>query len=102
MKNIQDQDIGEIDYVNSVNYLGSVRMIQNVIPLMEKGSGHIVNISSAMDMIQGIKLSDYCATKSALSMLTHTLRLEMKYRNLPIVVTLVCPFMLTTAVSWGQ
>lgn len=62
------------------NFMGHVRMIRNMIPLMNKPS-HIVNIST-MGGFQGASkfagLSSYSASKAALQNLTEMLAVELQ------------------------
>jgi NAD(P)-dependent dehydrogenase (short-subunit alcohol dehydrogenase family) len=70
-------ELGELDFVEMLqsNYIGHVRMIQNLLPQMVAGS-HIVNIGS-MGGYQGSAkfsgLSAYSASKAALHTLTECL-----------------------------
>lgn len=64
----------------NINYMAPVSLIKKVYPLMlSKDKGHIVNISSASSIAPNIKMSEYCASKAALSGFTNALRLEIKY-----------------------
>ena len=59
MKFIQDADLEDLRKVYEVNFLGAVMLIDNILPIMIKqNKGHIVNLSSAADMIPGIKMSE--------------------------------------------
>ena len=57
MKFIHETSLEEIQSVINVNLMGSVYMMNKVIPIMIKQTkGHIINISSACEFIPGIKM----------------------------------------------
>ena len=61
-------------------------MIKQVLPIMRKnGGGLIINITSIAAYI-GLPFSGiYCASKSALEIVTESLRMEVKDFNIKIV-----------------
>lgn len=78
----------ELDFVEMIqsNYLGHVRMIQHIAPLMTENS-HIVNIGSmggfqGSDKFRG--LAAYSASKAALHILTECLAGEFKERKIAV------------------
>jgi NAD(P)-dependent dehydrogenase (short-subunit alcohol dehydrogenase family) len=81
-------ELGELDFVEMLqsNYIGHVRMIQNLLPQMVAGS-HIVNIGS-MGGYQGSAkfsgLSAYSASKAALHTLTECLAYELADRQISV------------------
>jgi len=82
------EKLDESDFVEMLqsNYIGHVRMIQNLLPQINQG-GHIVNIGS-MGGVQGsVKfpgLAAYSASKAALHTLTECLALELKDRQISV------------------
>jgi NAD(P)-dependent dehydrogenase (short-subunit alcohol dehydrogenase family) len=78
----------EMDFVEMLqsNFIGHVRMIQNVVHLMPKGS-HILNIGS-MGGFQGSAkfagLSAYSASKAALHNLTECLAFELAEQEIKV------------------
>ena len=78
----------EVEKQMNVNFLGVFRCIKYALPLMQDG-GKIVNISSACAIFPLPFRGIYCASKSAVSMLSHSLREELRPYN--ISVTAVCP-----------
>lgn len=68
------------------NVLGHVKMIQTIVPIMEKDA-HILNIGS-MSGFQGSEkftgLSAYAASKSALHSLTECLAVELKEHSIHV------------------
>jgi NAD(P)-dependent dehydrogenase (short-subunit alcohol dehydrogenase family) len=81
-------DLEESDFVEMLqsNFIGHVRMIQSVLPLMQ-ANGHILNIGS-MGGYQGSSkfsgLSAYSASKAALHTLTECLAQELTDRQIKV------------------
>lgn len=74
-------DLSQLDFVEMLqnNFLGHVKIIQNMLPLMNAG-GHIVNIGSMGGYKGSIKfpgLAAYSASKGALHTLTECLAAEL-------------------------
>jgi 3-dehydrosphinganine reductase len=73
-----------------VNYFGTLHTVKAVLPrMMDRGSGHIVNISSIGGIFGGFGYSAYGASKFAVSGFTESLRAELKPHG--IAVSLVLP-----------
>jgi short-subunit dehydrogenase len=71
-----------------VNYLAPAELCRQAIPrMLERGGGHIVNVSSMEDCAVFPGLVAYSASKAALSHFTAGLRADL--RGLPIGTTLV-------------
>lgn len=71
-----------------VDFFGVLFCIQSCLPLMEKNA-KIINISSACALFALPFRSLYCASKSATSMLSNSIRLELLPAN--IQVCAICP-----------
>jgi 3-dehydrosphinganine reductase len=72
------------------NYYGTVHMIKTLLPYMlEIGSGHIVNISSAAGFLGVYGYTAYCASKFAVRGFSDALRSELLLKN--IKMSLVFP-----------
>ncbi len=85
---LADVPVEDLRHVTEVNYLAPAALCRQAIPrMLERGGGHIVNISSIADcaIIPGIVT--YSASKAALSHFTAGLRAD--FRGLPIDTTLV-------------
>lgn len=81
-----------------VNYLGTVALTKAVLPAMlARKSGHIVVISSVMGKFGTPDRSAYAASKHALHGFFDSLRAE--HAGDGIIVTLVCPGYIRTAIS---
>jgi len=69
--------------------------------MIERNKGHIVNVSSVASLTAGIKMSDYCASKAALTGFHNALRLELKLKKHKIHTTLICPYAINTGMFKG-
>lgn len=82
------EQLTQLDFVEMVqtNFLGHVKMIQHLLPLMKKGS-HIVNIGSMGGYQGSVKfpgLAAYSASKAALHTLTECLAVELSEKGIKI------------------
>ena len=76
--------------IMEVNYFGMVHVIRACLPSMiERRSGHIVNMSSVYGFIGGYGYSAYCASKFAVRGFSDALRAELK--PMGIAVSIVFP-----------
>jgi len=85
-------DLSIDDFANQmdVNYLGTVRAIQAVLPSMKaNGYGWIVNVSSVAGFKGFFGYTAYCGSKFAVTGFSEALRSEFERHN--IGVTLLCP-----------
>jgi dehydrogenase/reductase SDR family member 7B len=85
--------------IMEVNFFGAVTLTKAVLPAMLKqGDGHIVVLSSVMGKIGFPVRSAYAASKHALHGFFETLWSE--YHNEGIRVTMICPGMVRTNISF--
>jgi uncharacterized protein len=78
----------EVAAVMQVNLLTPMELCRQVIPrMLERGRGHIVNVSSLAGVAAFPGLSTYSTTKGGLTLFTAGLRADL--RGLPIGTTLV-------------
>lgn len=89
-------DLDELRATLEVNTLAPLRMIQLCLPLLRKGQGRIVNISSMNGAVALPMVGGYSASKFALEALSHTLRVELRPWKIP--VTLIRPGQVGTAI----
>lgn len=80
------EQLTQLDFVGMLqaNFLGHVKMIQHMLPLLADGA-HIVNIGSMGGYSGSVKfpgLSAYSASKAALATLTECLAIELAGRNI--------------------
>ncbi len=70
-----------------VNYFGTVYMVKAVLPgMLERGSGHIVNISSGAGFLGVFGYSAYGATKYAVRGFSDVLRAELKAHGIHVSI----------------
>ncbi|REG58424.1 NADP-dependent 3-hydroxy acid dehydrogenase YdfG [Paraburkholderia sp. BL6669N2] len=87
---LEEVSDAEARQVFDTNFFGTVNTIRAVLPhLRERGSGHIVNLSSVAGLIGITGCSFYCASKHAIEGLSESLSQELKPFGLR--VTLVEP-----------
>ena len=83
---VEETQLSEVQALFDLNYFGALRMIQAVLPAMRsQRSGLIVNVSSIAGYMGLPYRAHYSAVKSALSMLTEGLRLELKSFGIDVV-----------------
>ncbi len=85
-----DSSLDAIEKIVRTNFLGALYCIKEALPSMvERRSGHIVNISSVAGKIGTPRMATYCATKFALIGLTESLYHEL--RPLGVHISVICP-----------
>jgi 3-dehydrosphinganine reductase len=76
---VQDIPLEVYHEMMDVNYFGTLHMVKALLPAMlERGSGHIVNISSAAGFVTGPGYGAYSASKFAVRAFSDVLRAEVK------------------------
>lgn len=86
----QDLDLDIFRWMMEINYFGTMHVCKAVVPgMIERGSGHIVNISSFGGLIGTFGYTAYAASKFAVTGFTDALRSELK--PLGIQVSIVFP-----------
>ena len=92
----------DIDEMMQVNLKSALYGMQAVLPLFrERGSGHIINISSMLGRVPLAPMrSAYSAAKSALNALTASLRMELRAQYPDIHVSTIHPGVVAT--DFGQ
>jgi short-subunit dehydrogenase len=92
--NFHSTDPGALQRVLDVNLTAPMHLIRQVLPgMLQRGRGHIVNISSAAGKAGAPYMGVYCASKHGLVGLTHSLRAE--YYDAPVGFSVVCPAFVT-------
>ena len=94
-------DVNHVDHVTAmmrVNFLGVVHLFDSTLPLMlQRGTGHLVAISS-LAAYKGLPGSaGYCASKAAVNAYCEGLRIELRPRG--IAVTCICPGFVETPMT---
>lgn len=88
----------DYEHMVRVNLLGPYYAFEAVVPAMlERGSGHLVGVSSLAAYITGPGAGQYSATKAALSSWLESVRLEMRPRG--IHVTTIQPGFVETPMT---
>jgi len=84
---IHELPLEKFESLMQVNYFGTVYVTKSVLPgMIERGSGHIINISS-MAGYQGVfGYSAYGASKFAVTGFSESLRMEMKPHGIRVAV----------------
>lgn len=101
-KNFQDHSHHDIDKTINTNLLGVLHTTRAFLPhMINKGSGHIVNISSAAGMLSNPKMSVYAASKWAVLGWSESLRLELEQMGKDLHVTTVTPSYIDTGMFAG-
>jgi len=87
---VEEATIDEVRAQFDTNYLGMLRVIQAVLPILrQQGSGHIIGTSSTVGHVSMPLISFYCASKWAVESLHEGLAQEVK--SFGIKVTLIEP-----------
>ncbi|PVX51731.1 hypothetical protein C7377_0016 [Balneicella halophila] len=98
MDTIQDGKLEDWEQMIDTNVKGLLYVSKQVMPLMiERGEGHIVNISSVAGKETYPKGNVYCATKHAVEAITKGMRIDLNPYG--IKVSEVCPGMVETEFS---
>lgn len=92
----------EIARSMAVNAMAPMHLAREVLPAMlERGAGHIVNVSSAAALVSNPGMSVYCASKWALAGWSDSLRLELERSRAGVRVTTVLPYYTDTGLFEG-
>ena len=85
----------EIEAQMNTNYFGMVYCIKGFLPsMLEKKSGHIVNVASVAASVGLPKMASYCASKFAMLGFSEALKHELQGSG--VGVTVVSPIMVRT------
>jgi len=91
-----------IELTFKVNALALFWTTKAFLPgMIERGSGHVVNVASAAGLIGSPRETDYAASKFAAVGFNEALRLELKRSAPGIRTTVVCPFYIDTGMFAG-
>lgn len=96
------QDPQAIRAAMQVNALAPMLLARELLPAMiDRGQGHIVNISSAAGLLANPGMASYCAGKWALTGWSDSLRLEMDRDATGVKVLTVAPYYIDTGMFEG-
>ncbi|MEX1260621.1 MAG: SDR family NAD(P)-dependent oxidoreductase [Balneolaceae bacterium] len=101
-KMFHEHDFWDIESTMEINAVGSMCVVRAFInPMIERGSGQIVNLASASGYIGNPRMSVYAASKWAVLGWSESLRIEMKRLHTGIGVTSVIPSYIKTGMFDG-
>jgi len=84
---VKDMDLGKAENTLDINLLGTIRITRHVLPYMiERRSGHLINISSIVGKRGVPYRSIYCASKFGLEGFMESLRAEVEKYNIKVSV----------------
>jgi len=94
---IEDTTIEDWKRVIDVNLWGVIHGIHAFVPgMLERESGHIVNMASGLGLIGFPYVAVYCATKFAIVGLSESLNIELRARG--VHVAAICPGIIRTEI----
>ncbi|WP_340105124.1 SDR family NAD(P)-dependent oxidoreductase [Rhodohalobacter sp. 8-1] len=101
-KMFHEHSAEEIQRTLDINTTGSMWVVHAFLEeMIERGSGHIVNLASASGYIGNPRMSVYAASKWAVIGWSESLRLEMGKLNTGISITSVVPSYIKTGMFEG-
>jgi len=101
-KMFHEHSMDDIQRTMDINTTGSMWVVHAFLnEMMDRGSGHVVNLASASGYIGNPRMSVYAASKWAVIGWTESLRLEMDKLNTGICVTSVIPSYIKTGMFDG-
>ena len=100
-KHAAELDPEQVAQVIDINVLGAVNSVAAVVPeMVERGSGHLVAISSLAGYRGLAKSAAYCASKAALSSFFESLRIDLRHTG--VTVTIIHPGFVKTPLTAGR
>ena len=101
-KMFHEHSMEDIQRTIDINTTGSMWVARAFMePMIERGSGHVVNLASASGYIGNPRMSVYAASKWAVIGWSESLRLEMEKMDAGIHVTSVIPSYIKTGMFDG-
>eukprot|EP00092_Neocalanus_flemingeri_P021658 GFUD01023493.1.p1 GENE.GFUD01023493.1~~GFUD01023493.1.p1 ORF type:complete len:356 (+),score=119.13 GFUD01023493.1:51-1118(+) len=79
------QTVDQIERQVEVNVVGTLRVTKMCLPLLKRGQGRLLNVSSVAGVYGYPGLSVYCATKHAVEGFSQVLRLELAKFGVDVV-----------------
>jgi NAD(P)-dependent dehydrogenase (short-subunit alcohol dehydrogenase family) len=92
-KTIWESTLADWEWVININLWGVIHGVRIFVPMMlqQQTECYIVNTASSVGLISGPGTGTYRVTKHAVVSLSETLYLELRQRNAPIGVSVLCP-----------
>lgn len=69
-----------------INFFGQINVTQRFLPLLRRGNGRIINISSKEGIMAMPFIGPYCASKFALEAFSDALRMELNQWKIPVSI----------------
>jgi 2-hydroxycyclohexanecarboxyl-CoA dehydrogenase len=92
-----DTSLEDWDWIIGVNFLGIVNCCSAFGPgMLERGRGHVVNVSSGLGYFPTATEAAYASTKAAVLALSRSLRADWKARG--VGVSAICPGLISTGI----
>ncbi len=91
LENLEDTDFATWRRVMSVNLDGAFLGCRQVMALLKRNGGAIVNIASVYGLVGGANLAAYSASKGGLRLLTKSVALHGATLKPPVRCNVVCP-----------
>jgi short-subunit dehydrogenase len=77
-RHVQSLSVTEVDSVMAINYLSPVRITLALLPrMLERGGGHIVNVSSIAARLGPPREAAYSASKAALTAFSESMAIDL-------------------------
>ncbi len=96
-----EADPDEVELITAVNLTAVMELTRQALPAMlERRTGHVVNIASMAGKAPAPFLATYVATKHGVVGFTHSLRAEMGSK--PIGFSAICPTFITRVGMYGR
>jgi NAD(P)-dependent dehydrogenase (short-subunit alcohol dehydrogenase family) len=90
--------VGEWERVLAVNFFGVLHGVQAFLPVMLANgeAGHVLNTASMQGLAAGSLIPEYTVSKYAVVALSEALHAQLRERDVPIGVTVLCPSAVST------
>lgn len=101
-RTFEEHTADDITRTMEVNAVAPMQLARALLPgMIERGTGHIVNIASAAGLVANPRMSVYCESKWAMIGWSDSLRLEMEQARMGVRVTTVTPYYISTGMFAG-
>ncbi|KAJ1955652.1 hypothetical protein IWQ62_005482 [Dispira parvispora] len=104
-RTVLEQTLENVQKTMQINAIAPIQLIQMALPeMIRKKHGHIVNVSSVLGYTSSCRVTDYAASKAALSAYSEGLRQELTHKfgvGDKVHLTLVTPGLIETPLFDG-
>ena len=88
LSSVEDLPIDDVQCMFDINYFGTVRMIKALLPMLINSHGKIVITSSVAGNVSVPFFAAYSDSKTALTLLSRSLRIELEPFNVQVCCTI--------------